>query len=291
MNASTIRVPNVLGGQPEAVDRYLILLKDVPTQSARQSVVFDMSAVRWIAPYGAIILLESCRYVAQQTGNAVCLVGLKYEVHAYLRRLCFFERAAPCAYTSDVFDPADDLSRSPESCNVLELFCLASPKDVFAAVSRARRILRYWLDESSDNMGRIVSLISEACSNAVDHSRDSGMLTIQKYERASRTDVLLAIGDLGQGIRESLSPAFGNNLGTDATYIRKALEGLSARPGGRGGLGLATIQRIATASGGSVHIRSGAGHVVARSSGIHPRDGLLFLPGTQISITFCSSPT
>lgn len=290
MNLSTIRVSNVLGDQSELADAYLGLLADVLAQAGRRSVVLDMSAIRWIAPYGAIVLLESCRHIAQHTGNMVCLIRLRHEIHAYLRRLCFFERVAPYAYTSDLFDPADDLGRGIESSNVLEFFGLESSNDVLAAVSHARRILRYWLDGSSANMGQIVSLISEACSNAVDHSRDAGMLTIQKYERNNRNDVLLAIGDLGQGIRKSLSRVHGDNLGTDAAYIKRAFEGLSARPEGRGGLGLGAIRRIATASGGSVLIRSGTGRVIVQTSGIYLRDGLVFFPGTQIGITFCSNP-
>ncbi len=281
-------LPNVLGDTPEAAEGFVSLLPVPQSGLPLSPVTLDLAAVRWVRPYGAVLLLEACRHLARCTGGPVCLVNMQTSVHAYLRRIDFFERAAASACTTVPFDPMDDLSRSLASCNVLELFPIASLGDVYAAVARARQILAYWLGDASYNIAQIVSLLSEACGNAAEHSRDVGMLTIQKYEWADHTGVLLAISDSGQGIRRSLVAAHGQIAGTDASYILKALEGLSSRQGGRGGLGLGAMKRIATTSGGSLHIRSGAGRIAARGSGLGMRDGLAFLPGTQIAVTFRS---
>ena len=163
-------------------------------------------------------------------------------------------------------------------------------EDIYEVTARAGRILAYWLGSSSQDIGNIVTLLSEACSNIVDHSRDTGVVTIQKYERKYYIDVNLAIGDLGQGIRQSLMAVHGAVTDTCVGYIEKALAGLSARSGERGGQGLGAIQRIATESGGSLHVRSEMGSVLAKASGTATRDGLYFFPGTQIAITFRSKP-
>ena len=92
------------------------------------------------------------------------------------------------------------------------------------------------------------------------------------------------------GIRRSLLAKYDRINDTCAGYIKRALEGLSARPGERGGQGLGAIQRIATGSGGSLHIRSETGSIFAQASGMKAQDDLSFFPGTQIAITFHSKP-
>lgn len=288
MSESVIRVPNVLGGQPAGVETYLQLLNAALLKAAGRSIALDCAAVRWVAPFGAVVLLESCRYIEQCTGAAVRLGGMHPDIHAYLRRIDFFERAGTCAFTNDRFDPADDLNRSPGSCNVLELFPLRSLGDVYGAAAHARRILEYWLGDANSSADRIVSLLSEACSNAVEHSLDRGILTIQKYEQSGRADVVLAVGDLGQGIRNSLSAFDNSSSQADVTYIVKALHGMSSRKDRPGGLGLGAIRRIATASGGSIFIRSGTGRVAAFDSKDRAVGGLVNFPGTQVGITFRS---
>ena len=133
-----------------------------------------------------------------------------------------------------------------------------------------------------------MTLLSEACSNIVDHSGDTGIVIVQKYDRRSYVDVNLAISDLGRGIRRSLEAKHGTISTTCAGYIDHALAGLSARPGERGGQGLGAIQRIATQSGGSLHIRSEMGGISTQTTGVTIHDGLCFFPGAQIAVTFRS---
>ncbi len=200
------------------------------------------------------------------------------------------ERETETVYTTDPFNSIDDLSRSTSSSNVLELFPICVHEDIYEVAARARYILANWFGSTSHDINNIVILLSETCSNIVDHSGDAGIVTIQKYDRKRCIDVNLAIGDLGRGIRQSLMAVHGAVSDTCTGYIEQALNGLSARSGERGGQGLGAIRRIATESGGSLHIRSEMGSVLAQTSGTTTCDDLYFFPGTQIAITFRSKP-
>ncbi len=262
MSEILITVPDSLGESPDAVERLFAALH---ASSTGDPIALDLTSVTWIRPYGAISLLGVCRYLKQLTHRPVRLMGLQSDIHAYLRRIDFFK----CG-------------------NVLELFPIRVHKDIYEVAGRARHILAYWLGSTSYDLDNIVILLSEACSNIVDHSGDAGIVTIQKYDRKHCIDVNLAIGDLGQGIRRSLMAVHGALSDTCADYIKRALAGLSARSGERGGQGLGAIRRIATESEGNLHIRSEGGSVLAQASGTTARDGLYFFPGTQIAITFRS---
>ena len=91
-----------------------------------------------------------------------------------------------------------------------------------------------------------------------------GLVMIQKYDYGHYIEVKLAIADLGVGIRGSLIAAHSDLQDTCSGYIQRALAGLSSRTGPRGGHGLGAISRIATTSGGSLHIRSETGLVASR---------------------------
>lgn len=281
----TLCAPNVLNGPPEAAEPFLSLVEQAQSSSG---ITLDLSEVTWVCPYGVVLLLGVCRYLSHLSSQPVQIAQLRVGVHAYLRRVDFFESADQTAYTSDTFDRDHELARSRASANVLEVVSIAKQPDVYEVVNRARMILGYWLRDAGHDTDRIVSLLSEACSNVVDHSRDIGIVTIQKYERQHYVDVELAISDLGMGISNSLIAVHGEVANTPSGYIELALAGWSARSG-RGGHGLGAIHRIATKSGGSLYVRSGRGSILTDPDGIVSEDGLAFFPGTQIAITFRSS--
>jgi len=285
MSEIFIAVPDSLGEVPDAVERLFAILQ---ASSTGDPIALDLTSVTWIRPYGALCLLGVCRYLKQLTHRPVRLTGLQSDIHAYLRRIDFFKSGTETVYTTDPFNSIDDLSRSTSSSNVLELFPICVHEDIYEVAARARYILANWFGSTSHDINNIVILLSETCSNIVDHSGDAGIVTIQKYDRKRCIDVNLAIGDLGRGIRQSLMAVHGAVSDTCTGYIEQALNGLSARSGERGGQGLGAIRRIATESGGSLHIRSEMGSVLAQTSGTTTCDDLYFFPGTQVAITFRS---
>jgi len=286
MSESSIIVSDSLCGMPDTVEMLFTLLGG---PSIRGSIALDLAPVTWIHPYGAISILGSCRYLRQLTRKPVRLTGLQTHIHAYLRRIDFFKYDPETVYTTDLFHSSCELGRSSSSSNVLELFPIRTSEDVYAVAARARRILTYWFDKNSSyNIDKIVTLLAEACSNIVDHSGDTGVVIVQKYDHKHYVEIKLAISDLGRGIRQSLIAVHGELSNTFTGYIEQALAGLSARSGQKGGQGLGAIQRIATENGGSLYIRSEMGSVLAQATGTVAQDNLCFFPGTQIAITFRS---
>jgi hypothetical protein len=63
-------------------------------------------------PHGAVLLQGLCRYLAQRSGEPVELASLAPDVHAYLRRVDFFEQAKGVARTTMPFDAGGDYARS-----------------------------------------------------------------------------------------------------------------------------------------------------------------------------------
>jgi hypothetical protein len=280
--AQVISIPDVLRGDPGAAER---LIATVVAARPGLPVVFAMGAVTWICPYGAVLLHGLCRYTTQRTGQAVELVGLAPNVHAYLRRIDFLEQAAGVAYTTTAFDPRDDYTRSRRSQSVLELFPVGTTDQAQAACARADRIVRSRLAGlGGDTIGNIITVLSEVCHNVAEHSLDEGLVIAQKYAQGRRTKVEIAISDLGQGIRRSLSAAHGDVADATSGFIRRALDGLSARRAT--GQGLPQLRRIAGAGGGTLSIRSGDSCVRVTPLGVTHRDVLTAFPGTQIAVTF-----
>ena len=279
-------LPNVLGGNPTTVDR---MLEAIVPQCSAHSIELDLACVSWVCPYGAALLLNYCRSQVMETGLPVQIHHLQPAIHAYLERIDFF--------TFDVAEPDEPLtsaallSRSPASSNVVEMYRIQTHRDVYDVTGRARQVLDAWFHAVPGTIDSIVSLLSEACANIVDHSGDWGIVTVQKYERGAYVDIELAISDLGQGIRQSLLNRYPHLRESGAGFVTRALEGLSARSGTRGGQGLGAMQRIATGSGGFLHVRSGTASVHVLQATVLPHEGLAAFPGTHVAIRFRSPRT
>jgi len=278
-------IPDVLGSTPDMAESLFAFLHG---STPEKLAILNLAGVSWIHPYGAVALFEVCRYFHRLFQKRIHLTGLRTPIHAYLRRIDFFERGKDVVYTSEPFSTKDDMNRSLSSSNMLEISPICASHQIYDVTTRAQRILTCWLGQTHADIGRIVTLISETCSNAVDHSGDKGVITIQKYEQKYFTEVMLGIGDIGQGIQQSLMAAHGSIAPTCVGYIQKALAGFTARPNKRGGLGLGRIRDIAVESGGNLYIRSETGSVYISSSGTIVKENLFSFPGTQISITFQS---
>ena len=120
----------------------------------------------------------------------------------------------------------------------------------------------------------------------------SGCILIQKYqgETPDRIRLCLAVGDLGCGIRNSLSGRHGELYPGTLDYLNAAMNGYSARPTGRGGLGLRVVEEIVAAEGGYLWLRSdtaaihtsGPGHQTGYSD-------LTRVPGTQVAFEFVAA--
>ena len=255
------------------------------------SYALDMGAVTFIKPYGAIALTIASRRLSHLSGHPVILENLAADTHAYLQRMDLFDVGKEWLFSPASLD--GHWSRSSQTPNLLELTTITGPWDVETILSRAALIVERWL--MLNNLGPLLRVLSELCTNVYDHSGDhAGCILMQRYKAALRGQVVvyLAVGDLGCGIRSSLYARHGAIGDGVLDYLHEALRGRSARATGRGGLGLRTIEGIIGAHGGSLWLRTETAAVLSRGQGtVYSWESLTPVPGTQIAVEFRAPAT
>lgn len=252
--------------------------------SVAEHPAFDCSAIRFVRPHGAAILVAVCQHVSCLAGGEpVRLINLQPSVFAYLDRIDFFARA-----NADAVHPplslSDLWSRNSHSAGLLELMPIRSQSNLNDIMARAQTILARWFSFDSPEYARGVTLLSEACSNIILHSDSKGVAMMQKYSRGDKVEVELAISDVGCGIPQSLRSVHGSVASGCSQYILRAMKGLSARGLEAIGQGLGAIWSAIRLHGGSLLIRSESGRVVARQESCTQVDGLTPFPGTHVAI-------
>jgi hypothetical protein len=287
-DAVTLTVPDVLAGGVADVER-LHSLADNCRPAAR--FVLDMRRVGFVKPHGVVALLLAARRLSDLSGRRVELANVDRQVHSYLERMDLFEVGGDWVAPAEGLDEGWD--RNPQTLNLLELTTVEGPQDVVRAIERAEGVFSRWLEVP--DLNGLLCVLSELCANVYQHSGDpSGCVMIQKYEEGSsgRAVVCVAVGDLGRGVRASLSARHGEIGREPLGYLLAAMAGRTSRSSGRGGLGLRTVEEVAKSSGGRLWLRSETAAVVSRASGepAGHRD-LCHVPGTQVAVDLRSPQT
>ncbi len=278
----TIIIENedILGGSVTDVEPFYAQVAQAPP--ARQYSL-DMAAVSFVRSYGTMALMNAARQLSQRSGTPLLLKNLRPNVHSYLHFMRLFELGGDfmqvASGTPQPWQPAN----SPDH---LQLTYVTGSASVEAVVDRARAIYSYWLQVH--NYSNLMSVISELGANIYQHSGDvRGGILMQKIQSSSRdrVEVRLAVSDLGQGIRRSLS-ARHKDIGTEPLdYLRAALQGKSARASGRGGMGLQTMDQFVRTVGGYWWLRSETAAIFREGSGqVQEYANLVNVPGTQVAV-------
>lgn len=258
----------------------------LPVQAATQYTL-NLENAGFFKPIGVMALLLVTRKISEQSGYPLCLVNLDEDLVAYLERVNFFKIAAHWLQL-DIELSRKSWVRNPQTANLLELTQITNAVDVANVLERAEIIFERWLQRP--NLGSLLKMISELCSNIYQHSGDPhGFILIQRYNYISEgeVDVVVAVGDLGRGIRATLAtkyPELGDN---PLNHIQAAMEGRTSRFNGRGGLGLRTVEENVAKEGGYVLLRSETAAI--RSYGPNHRytyTDLASMPGTQVVVEF-----
>ena len=281
-----VAIPNTLNNGAQGVERLYSLIAETPPAS---HYVFDMQEVAFIEPCGVMALLSAARQCTDVSGRRVILINIDEQVYLYLDRMNLFTLAGQ--WLTPLKSATGRWSRNPHTAKLLELTTVCGSDDVEEVLERASRIFAPCLTE--DELGSLLSVLSELCSNIFEHSRDPyGCVLIQKYyqEQRQRESVRLSVGDLGRGVRANLVEAHGAFGGEGPLeYIRAAMNGRSSRLGGRGGLGLLNVRSILAEHGGYVCMRSETAAVTDfGGADVHCRSGLAHVPGTQVSVAMHS---
>ena len=275
--------PEQFGDDVTKTDNLLKLL----SAHFREQVVLDLSNAGFIKPMGLMALVLAVRYIATQSEMPVRLDNLDDNLLSYLERVNLFDVAGEwLQLDSGLLKQRWD--RNPHTANLLELTPITNAGNVAQAMERAEAIFSRWLH--LPNLGSLLKMISELCSNIYQHSGDpNGFVLIQRYQYISRSevDVVLAAGDLGRGIRGSLA-AIHPELGNDPLdYIKAAITGTTSRRSGRGGLGLRSVEETIAKEGGYVWLRSETAAVRSYGPNRHyTYTDLAPMPGTQVVVEF-----
>lgn len=248
----------------------------------------DMSHVAFLKPMGSTTILLAARHLAEQSGHPVHLINLKPDLQSYLERINLFTVAKDWLQPDEELPAEKRWERNPQTANLLELTPITNADDVVKVMERAEAIFSRWLQ--LPNLGSLLKVISELCSNIYQHSGDPhGFVMIQRYRVVSRheVDVVLAAGDMGRGIRDSLAAKYPELGDEPLNYIHAAMDGRTSRHTGRGGLGLRTVEETIAKEGGYVWLRSETAAI--RSFGPnrrYPFTDLAPMPGTQVVVEF-----
>lgn len=227
------------------------------------------------------MILRRLAVISQQK---ISIMNIRPDVLKYLERMDFFTIAGSWVESNQL--PDEQWSRNPHSPNLLELTVISSQEDVTRVVTRAEQIFCPWL--KTMDLNRLLTVLSELCANIYQHSGDQyGCAMIQRYEHglSESVEISLSVGDIGKGIRGSLSTRF-PDIGSDPLdFLYEAMQGRSARNTGRGGLGLRQVEEIVRKNTGLLWIRSETAAIASTGSTLHQDEtSLAYFPGTQISV-------
>ncbi len=258
----------------------------LPVEASRYYTL-NLENAGFFKPVGVMALLLMARRIAEQSGHPLRVANLDDQLLAYLERVNLFQVADKWLQL-DVELPEQLWDRNPQSSNLLELTPINNASDVATIMARTESIFRRWLQLS--NLNSLLKILSELCSNVYQHSGDPyGFVMIQRYQYTPQgeTDVVLVVGDVGNGIRHTLKTKY-PELGDDPlNYIQAALEGYTSRNTGRGGLGLRTVEETVQKEGGHVWLRSESDAICSYGSDHrYTSTSLPFMPGTQVVVEF-----
>ncbi len=281
VSSALISIPDTLNESPLAIEVLLNSCVDLPVA---ESYKLDMHQVSFLKPYGVIVLISLARRLSELCGHPVRLIGLSERLHLYLKRMDVFEVGA------NWLQPARSVkaqwSRYSQTVNLLELTTINGAKDVESVIERSERIFSRWL--KLPDLSNLLKVLSELCANIYQHSGDShGCVLIQKYESQALgiISVFLAVGDLGCGIRGSLSARHSDLGQNPIDYLHAAMNGRTARATGRGGLGLRLVDEVARSESGSLWLRSETAAVqIDATNNSYDYINLADVRGTQISV-------
>lgn len=244
----------------------------------RDPIDIDISETGFLDPYAIINLCLVFRYIQKYIPAVSISLPKENNVHSYLERINFLnympERTRLPARRKNLL-PSDVL---------LELTTIQKQSDVHDvidySVTKIGQILQTNLGYTEKDVVSFCTALSETCQNIVDHSKDKGLVCVQKYHKETNY-VIIAVSDLGIGIKRSLSSRYDTRLWNHTIALQNALQLGVSRFLDRG-KGLYKVMEIVKKYKGKLIIRSGSGRIEIGNN-THPAI-VPYFPGTQIYI-------
>ena len=239
------------------------LLWRISKTSVDENVQIDLGRITFIRPESIILLIVLSLELFNRTKVPIKWININCNVHSYLDRmeinnLDFIE--IPSLRKQLRWNRPKN-----ESFNLTELLTVKQPKDCETVIRHLKEMIIKWFPDKvgHDYCRTLPALIAEIANNSLEHSQahQNGVcyLVAQKYSTSQSTKIVVAMGDAGMGIRQSLSLANDWIANNDLYCIKKAFfEGASCREDRSGGLGFQRVKSILQQDGGEVVVRSGS---------------------------------
>ncbi len=270
----------------QSVDNALTQLEAFIDQADSNRITLDLSQLGFVDPCGMAALCLIARSLSRTFWDIDCLLPLKPEVESYLTRMGVFRQISEgvtLIRTPETGHPPVDNESLIEVC---EISNRTDVEDALAHIEfRVGTILENELNYSVREITSFKNVVAELCHNIVDHSGDRGYLAAQRYtnHKLGRKFAMIAVSDLGMGIRKSLSQRYDVSEWDHGAAITNAVKKTFSRDTARG-LGLYVVRTICDDCDGSLHIRSGDCRVYFRGSRSRQYVSGAFA-GSQVSIT------
>lgn len=226
-------------------------------------ITLQLTEIGFISPEVLIILVSISKLIYNKTGNNVVWDKINSSAYSYLERidvdnLDFINLKKPSS--------TKKLYRSKASENLVELSIITDWKEIGSAIKRTKGVINRWLpDKPMPYRNDLITLIRETVENSIDHSGLNPMegvcyYIVQKYEKNGRTEIQIAVGDIGVGMLTSLRRVFPETKSDVDAICGAFVHGKSGRPTG-GGLGYHSIKSALFNLRGNISIRSGTGMI------------------------------
>lgn len=266
------------------------LMWHISKLQANDNFSFDFSNIEFLRPESTLLLILLSFQGNAKTKQPVEWIGLSHELYSYMERIDI--ATIPFIFPKPPLKSIHwKRSKSP-SDTLIEIRTIRNVQECASVVARTKNVLSKWFPEkiATNYLQEIPILISEIIGNSLEHSDFPANVmcyyTLQKYHYKESPKVVIALGDIGMGIRNSLKSSNSWIKENDYLAIKKAFfEGVSSRSDGTGGLGFQSVKEILKKHNGSITIRSGMAALSydIKSNKDYKKDFRIPLPGTQTS--------
>lgn len=253
-----------------------------------KNISIDLSQAVFIDPYSVAGLCLILRYANKFFSNISLVLPKDENVNKYLGRVNFFSSIPENILLNNKPGQYFRNRKYTASDVLLELTNIQNQSDINRvidySVSKIAIILKKNLAYNNKDLVSFCTALSETCQNIVDHSKDRGLVCVQKYHKENNY-VIIGVADLGIGIKRSLSSRYNVNSWSHAASINNALQLGTSRFSDRG-KGLYKVLDIVKKYKGELVIRSGSGMV--KIGNICQSEIAPYFPGTQLYIKLFS---
>ncbi len=244
-------------------------------ERANREVVLDATDVKWISPFGTVLIAAFASKQLEVGHKVRILMPTRATEAAYIRESDLLRLVESSDITAAIRPDNLQLRRLTQmQGDVPELVANFAATQAPNVNEEERSLLRMW--------------ITELLANANDHAKSArGFWICARYNPRGR-DIRICVADSGIGIRESLVDSRKYNADmTHAEAVGLALrEGVTARLGVTGGLGLKRIAAYVKSCGGALTIISGDARISVRRKKSTVTATCPHYQGTIVNATF-----